>query len=196
MRKIARQQPRQSFTGRFAALLLLSLGLPAFAASHTVRGSRSSSIIQATLIAASPGSTGVTLVSAYLVSNGGTKTIVLGGTLQFVAYGTYSDGSVVSLPDAQGNKVTGWNTSNHLVAKVSSLGHVTATGAGTANVEASIGALTASTWQVTVTRPPTATAPSTEPITVAIAPSTITRRCLTSVTFTGTVTNTAITTVE
>jgi hypothetical protein len=196
MRKIARQQPRQSFTGRFAALLLLSLGLPAFAASHPVRGSRSSSIIQATLIAASPGSTGVTLVSAYLVSNGGTKTIVLGGTLQFVAYGTYSDGSVVSLPDAQGNKVTGWNTSNHLVAKVSSLGHVTATGAGTANVEASIGALTASTWQVTVTRPPTATAPSTEPITVAIAPRTITRRCLTSVTFTGTVTNTAITTVE
>jgi hypothetical protein len=137
--------------GGFAVpLLLLSLGVPAFAASHNVRASRSSSFIQATSMVASPGSPAVTLVSASLVGNGGTKTIVLGDTLQFVAYGTYSDGSVASLPDAQGNKVTAWNTSNHLVAKISSLGHVTATGVGTVNVEASIGALTASTWQVTV----------------------------------------------
>jgi hypothetical protein len=196
MREMARQK-RRSFTRRFAVpLLLLSLGVPAFAASHRVRGSGSSSFIQATSMVASPGSPAVTLVSAYLVGNGGTKTIVLGGTLQFVAYGTYSDGSVASLPDPQDNKVTAWNTSNHLVAKVSSLGQVTATGVGTANVEASIGALTASTWQVTVTTPSTGTSSSTEPITVAISPSTITRRCLTSVTFTGTVTNTAIKTVD
>jgi hypothetical protein len=63
-------------------------------------------------------------------------------------------------------------------------------------VEASIGAQTASTSQVTVTSPKTVTAPSTEPITVAISPSTVTRRCLTSVTFTGKVTNTANTAVE
>jgi Glycoside hydrolase family 44 len=196
MREIARQK-RRSFTGRFAVLLLLlGLGLPAFASSHSVRASRSSSFIRAASIVDSPGSTPTALVSAYLVGKGGAKTIVLGGTLQFVAYGTYSDGSVASLPDAQGNRVTAWNTSNHLVAKISSLGHVTATGVGIANVEASIGALQASSWQVTVTPPPTATAPSTDPITVAISPSTITRRCLTSVTFTGTVTNTAITTVE
>src|SRR3984957_6647562 len=122
MRKIARQKPRanrKSSTGQLTVLLLLSLGVPAFAASHTVRASRSSSLIRAT-----------------------------------------------------------------------------STGVGTAKVEASIGAQTASTSQVTVTSPKTVTAPSTEPITVAISPSTVTRRCLTSVTFTGKVTNTANTAVE
>jgi Glycoside hydrolase family 44 len=122
MRETARQKPRanrQISTGRLTVLLLLSLGVPAFAASHTVRASRPSSFIQAT-----------------------------------------------------------------------------ATSVGTANVEASIGALTASTSQVTVTPPKTVTAPSTEPITVAISPSTVTRRCLTSVTFTSKVTNTANTAVE
>src|ERR1700733_76711 len=104
MREMARQK-RRSFTGLFAVLLLLGLGVTAFAASPIVRASRYSSIILGTSMVASPGSTKATLISAYLVGNGGTKTIVLGGTLQFGAYGTYSDGSVASLPDAQGNKV-------------------------------------------------------------------------------------------
>jgi Glycoside hydrolase family 44 len=196
MREIARQK-RLSLTWRFAVpLLVLSLGVPAFAGSHTIKASRSSSFIQATSMVASPGIQAATLVSAYLVGKGGTKTIVLGGTLQLVAYGTYSVRPVASLPDVQGNMFTAWNTSDLLIAKISSLGHVTATGVGTANVEASVGALVASTWQVRVTPPPRATTSSTEPITVAISPSTITRRCLTSVAFTGTITNTAITTVE
>ena len=43
-----------------------------------------------------------TLVSAYLHANG--NTMVKGGTLQFTAYGTYSDGSVSHLPDSLGNQ--------------------------------------------------------------------------------------------
>jgi Bacterial Ig-like domain (group 2) len=93
---------------------------------------------------------GPTLVSAYLAGKGGATTIVLGGTLQFTAYGRYSDGSVGSLPDAHGNTVTGWNTSNHAVAKISTLGHATALSLGTVNIEATIGGLSASPCEVTV----------------------------------------------
>ena len=91
-----------------------------------------------------------TLVSAYLVGKNGATTIIVGGTLQFTAYGNYSDGSVTSLPDAHGNTVTGWNTSNHAIAKVSSLGHVTALSLGEVAIEAVIGMLTASPCEVTV----------------------------------------------
>jgi Bacterial Ig-like domain (group 2)/Beta xylosidase C-terminal Concanavalin A-like domain len=91
------------------------------------------------------------LVSAYLVSNGGVKSISLGRTLQFIAHGVYSDGSVQVLPDSMGNKVTAWNTSNHNIAKISSLGHVTAMGVGTATIEGFIGNIEASTSVVTVT---------------------------------------------
>jgi hypothetical protein len=94
---------------------------------------------------------GKTVVSAYLHANA--NTMVKGGTLQFTAYGVYSDGSVSRLPDSQGNAVTLWNTSNHKVAKVSSGGHVTAVGTGTVNIEAAIGALKASYWTVTIKDP-------------------------------------------
>ena len=46
--------------------------------------------------------------------------MVAGQTLQIIAYSTYSDGSVGTLPDPQGNAVTAWNTSNHAVAKINS----------------------------------------------------------------------------
>jgi hypothetical protein len=94
------------------------------------------------------------LVSVYLGSKGNANTMIVGRTLQFTAYGTYSDGSVATLPDAQGNAVTAWNTTNHSVAKVSTLGHVTALGVGSANIEAQIGTLRASVWGVTVTAAP------------------------------------------
>jgi len=93
---------------------------------------------------------GPRLVSAYVEGKAGATTIVLGGTLQFIAYGNYSDGSVASLPDAYGNAVTGWNTSNHAVAKISSLGHATALSLGQVSIEAAIGTLTASPCEVTV----------------------------------------------
>jgi hypothetical protein len=94
---------------------------------------------------------GRTLVSAYLQATG--NTMVKGGTLQFSAYGAYSDGSVSLLPDVEGNSVTAWNTSNHALAEVSTRGDVTAVGNGTVNVEAVIGELAASVWTVTISAP-------------------------------------------
>jgi hypothetical protein len=91
-----------------------------------------------------------TLVSAYVSGKGGATSMTTGGTLQFTAYGTYSDGTVEELPDLQGNAVTLWNTSNHAVAKISTLGHATAMGPGTANIEATIGTIMAAPWKVTV----------------------------------------------
>ena len=106
--------------------------------------------LSAVLIQIVPTPPGPTLISAYVAAKGGAMTIVLGGTLQFIAYGNYSDGSVASLPDALGNTVTLWNTSNHAVAKISTLGHATALSLGTVYIEATIGTLSASPCEVTV----------------------------------------------
>ncbi len=92
-----------------------------------------------------------TLVSAYLGNKARANTMVTGRTLQFIAYGVYSDGSVSALPDAEGNAVTLWNTSNHNVARVSTLGHVTAMAAGTVDIEATIDSIRSNVWTVTVT---------------------------------------------
>jgi hypothetical protein len=99
-------------------------------------------------VSAAAGSSRKTLVAAYLHANG--NTMVVGSTLQFTAYGVYSDGSVSKLPDSLGNTVTAWNTSRHAVAKVSTRGHVTAVGMGKADVQAVIGNLKASPWTVTI----------------------------------------------
>ena len=106
--------------------------------------------LSAVLIKIIPTPIGPNLVSAYLEAKGGATTIVLGGTLQFTVYGNYSDGSVAALPDAHGNTVTGWNTSNHAIAKISTLGHVTAMSLGQVNIEATVGNLAAHTYEVTV----------------------------------------------
>ena len=92
--------------------------------------------------------------------------MVKGGTLQFTAYGVYSDGSVSLLPDSLGNAVTLWNTSNHALAKVSSHGHVTAMGTGKVDIEAVIGSLKSSPWTVTVSgaaQPAVSAAPPAAP---------------------------------
>jgi hypothetical protein len=91
-----------------------------------------------------------TLVSAYLTADGNANTMAVGTTIQFTAYGTYSDGSVVALPDAEGDGVIAWNTSDHAVAKISTMGHATAMGTGTVNIEATIGTIAASPYEVTV----------------------------------------------
>jgi hypothetical protein len=106
--------------------------------------------LSAVLIQVVPVPPGPTLISVYLEGKQGATTIVLGGTLQFTAYGNYSDGSVGSLPDAYGNSVTLWNTSNHAIAKISTLGHATAMGVGTVNIEATVGTMMAGPCQVTV----------------------------------------------
>jgi len=117
-----------------------------------------SSVVTATVGASSPSATGKTLVSAYLGNKAGANTMVVGGTLQFTAYGVYSDGSVGALPDAAGNKVTLWNTSNHTVAKISTLGHATAMSAGISNIAATVGSVKANVWTVTVKAASTAAA--------------------------------------
>jgi hypothetical protein len=85
-----------------------------------------------------------TMTSAYLHSTA--ATMVAGRTLQFTAYGVYSDGSVSQLP----NSTIAWGTSNKRVAVISMGGHVTAIGRGVVNVQATIGNLKASYWTVTV----------------------------------------------
>jgi hypothetical protein len=87
-----------------------------------------------------------TLVSAYLVAKGNANIMVKGGTLQFTAYGTYSNGAVVALTGV----VVEWNTSDHKVSRISTLGHATALSVGTVNIEATIGTIRASPWTVTV----------------------------------------------
>jgi hypothetical protein len=87
---------------------------------------------------------GKTLTSAYL--HAAANTMIAGTTLQFNAYGVYSDGSVSKLP----NSSIAWGTSNHKVALISMGGHLTAMGAGAVNVQATIGNLKASYWTVTV----------------------------------------------
>jgi hypothetical protein len=87
---------------------------------------------------------GKTMTSAYLHATA--NTMVAGSTLQFTAYGVYSDGSVSKLP----NTAIAWGTSNHKVAVSSMGGHVTAKGTGVVNVQATIGTVRASYWTVTV----------------------------------------------
>jgi hypothetical protein len=143
----------QGVTIQGASVNLGSTFSPAAGYTITPNGSQLNCYVpalSAVLIQIVPTPPGPTLVSAYVAGKAGATTIVLGGTLQFIAYGNYSDGSVASLPDAQGNQVTGWNTSNHAIAKISSLGHATALGLGPVYIEAAIGTLTASPCEVTV----------------------------------------------
>jgi Chitobiase/beta-hexosaminidase C-terminal domain/Bacterial Ig-like domain (group 2) len=94
--------------------------------------------------------TGKSLTSAYLRPKSGANTMTTGSTMQLIAYATYSDGTTGTLPDAQGNVVTWWNTTNHAVAKISSLGHATALATGSINMEAMVNSLNVSPWPVTV----------------------------------------------
>ena len=129
---------------RLFALLLLSQGM-VFSSFGYSAGNVGSS---------GGGTSAPTLVSAYLGTRGSVNTMVAGGTLQMIAYGVYSDGSVGTLPDSQGNVVTGWNTSNHLVARIAGKGYATAVSPGTVNMEATIGTIVATPWTVTVTKAP------------------------------------------
>jgi hypothetical protein len=106
--------------------------------------------LSAVLITIVPTPAGPNLVSVQLTVKGNASTVVVGGTLQMIATGSYSDGSTAVLPDSLGNRVTGWNTSNHAVAKVSTAGHVTAVGLGPVTITAQIGNLTAFPCAITV----------------------------------------------
>jgi hypothetical protein len=93
---------------------------------------------------------GPTLVSVYVAAKGGATTIVQGQVLQYTTYGRYSDGSVAAMPDAYGNFVAGWNTTNHAMVKISGSGKATALTLGQVNIEATVGTITGTPCQVTV----------------------------------------------
>ena len=99
-------------------------------------------------------STGRTIKSVVLRPKSSSKTMTSGSTMQLVAYATYSDGSTGTLPDAEGNVVTWWNTTNHAVAKISSQGMLQPLATGSINIEAMVGNLTLTPWPVTVIAPP------------------------------------------
>jgi Bacterial Ig-like domain (group 2) len=90
------------------------------------------------------------LVSAYLMPKGNVASVPAGGTVQYVGYGVYSDGSSGTLPDEYGNAVN-WNTSDHRVAKVSTHGHVTALAPGSVTVEGLVGDVEATSVRLAVT---------------------------------------------
>ncbi len=122
--------------------------------------------VPSSVVSVAVAGTARTLVSAYLSAPNNANTMSAGGTLQFTAHAIYSDGSSGTLPDAQGNAVTSWNTTNHRVAKVSSRGHVTAMTAGTVNVQAMVGSVPVSPWTVMVGA---ATSPDTQAASAANA---------------------------
>ncbi len=91
-----------------------------------------------------------TITNVTLQAKPGTPPLTVGGTMQVVATATYSDGTTATLPDALGNKVTAWNTSNHSVARISSQGHATAMAQGPVNIMATVGSLVAAPMAVNV----------------------------------------------
>jgi hypothetical protein len=101
-----------------------------------------------------------TVVRAYLGTPTSQKILAVASTLQFTAYGVYSDGSVAALPDAQGNAVTAWTSSAPPAASISGEGLVTGVGPGSTNIWAKIGDLTASPWGITVTNGPSLSGPA------------------------------------
>jgi hypothetical protein len=101
-----------------------------------------------------------TLVRGYLGMPAPQNTMVAGSTLQFTAYGVYSDGSVATLPDTHGNAVTAWTSSAPQVASIGAEGIVTGVGAGTTNIWAEVGKITASPWGITVTNGPPVSGPT------------------------------------
>jgi hypothetical protein len=132
--------------------LLLGIGIPALSVTHGASVySHAATVYDQNVVGATIPTNSPTLVSVDVVAKGRTTTMVAGGTLQFIAYGTYSNGSVVELPESETNPVIDWNTSNHGVAKISRLGHATAMDPGSVEIEATVGAIKASPWAITVT---------------------------------------------
>jgi uncharacterized protein YjdB len=117
---------------------------------------------------------GKLIKSAYLGEPSGAKTMTIGSTVQLTAYVTYSDGTTGTLPDASGNVVTSWNTSNPKVAVISSQGQAKALSKGSVNIAAMVGTLKLSPWAVAVGAIATPTAradtPAAGPVAVPSAP--------------------------
>lgn len=152
--------------------LLIAIGIPAL--SLTYGGSVCSGATtvdeQHAVAAAIPTNSSV-LLSVYVVAKGRANTMVEGSTLQFIAYGKYSDGSVAELPESETKPVISWNTSSHGVAKISRLGHATAIDPGPVEIEATVGTIRATPWPIIVTSHSDSQPPD---ITCSASPSIIT----------------------
>ncbi|MGA2366617.1 MAG: hypothetical protein ABSG12_14120, partial [Steroidobacteraceae bacterium] len=95
------------------------------------------------------------LTGGYQGNAGGVNTLAVGAAaIQQIAYGTYSDGSTHTLPDAYGNTAV-WSSSNTAVLSVTSTGLVScvAGGSATANsqVKSSPGGVVFNVWGWTCT---------------------------------------------
>jgi len=99
-----------------------------------------------------------TLVSVSLRTQGAANSMTVGDSIYFTAYGVYSDGASNRLPDAMGNAVTSWVSTNHLAAPVSNAGQVTAIAAGSTTIQAMVGSVHVAPWTLTVSAATSGTA--------------------------------------
>jgi Chitobiase/beta-hexosaminidase C-terminal domain len=103
-----------------------------------------------------------TLTGAYLATPGSANTMVVGGTLQFSARCTYSDGTTqdCTVTDLYGDAVSGWASNNTALMTIENVGAATpglatAVGAGTAQAQATIdGSWLSNPWIVTISPVP------------------------------------------
>ena len=103
-----------------------------------------------------------TLTGAYLSTPGSANTMVVGGTLQFSARCTYSDGTTqdCTVTDLYGDAVSSWSSSNTPVMTIENAGAATpglasALTTGTAQAQATIdGSTVSSPWTVTISPVP------------------------------------------
>ena len=103
-----------------------------------------------------------TLTGAYLATPGSANTMVVGGTLQFSARCTYSDGTTqdCTVTDLYGDAVSSWASNNTPVMTIENVGAgapglATAVAPGTAQAQATIdGSRVSSPWTVTISPVP------------------------------------------
>ena len=120
-----------------------------------VAGITSSPALTLSVTAAPP-----TLTGGYLGTPGSVNTMVVGGTLQFSAYCTYSNSTTTNctVTDMYGNAVTSWTSSNTASVTIGAVGSAnpglaTAVGTGTPYMKAYVGSVGLNQWDLTVTAP-------------------------------------------
>jgi hypothetical protein len=120
-----------------------------------VAGITSSPALTLSVTAAPP-----TLTGGYLGTPGSVNTMVVGGTLQFSAYCTYSNSTTTNctVADMYGNAVTSWTSSNTASVTIGAVGSAnpglaTAVGTGTPYIKAYVGSVGLNQWDLTVTAP-------------------------------------------
>lgn len=96
-------------------------------------------------------SAAVTLNAVTLTNAGASHAITTGVTNQFMASCLYSDGSTTSCnsADSHGNHVNSWSSSNSSAVSINGTGLATGIGPGSANITATVGAVTSAAWAIT-----------------------------------------------